>query len=184
MAPHITLIAIAALALAGCVPETTQVVAADQADTLRVTNVQVEAARAASADSRGFNISEAEAEALLRNQVLGVLDDLNPDGTRDVVVALDVTRLFVPNVASAAVGQSGSAVEAVAQLRDAETGAALGSPFEVTGSGTFRLGGSAGAVLTAGALVTGGERGEIDLAGAGLGRNLAKAIYGIELSAE
>ena len=172
--------ALAAVALAGCVQQT-QLTSPEQAAAFRVTDVTVEATRAASAEQRGFNIGEAEAEARLRAQVLDVLDDVNPEGTRNVVVALDVGSIFVPNIVSGAVGRSASGVTANAQLRDATTGAALGQPFEVQGSGQFRLGGSPGAVLTAASLATGGERGEIDLAGQGLGRNLAQAIFGVEI---
>lgn len=182
----------AAVLLAGCVTETpgfpqvpnvgqgqaSQIV--QGGETLRITDVRVEAARAASAERRGFNVTEERAEQILRASALDVVDDANPAGTRDVTVAVDVGTLFVPNVISGAAGQGAATVSGRAQLFDAATGAALGAPFDVSGSGGFRLAGTAGAVLTAGALSTNGEDGEIANAGSALGRNLSLVIYGID----
>lgn len=168
----------AALVLAACVQQNATVL--DESRSFRVTDVQVEAATAAAAEQRGFNLPEAEAEALLRAPILDGLDDLNAGGAVPVTVAVNVTRIFVPNVASAAVGRSGPVAEGTAQLFNATTGDPVSEPFAVNGLGQFRAGGSLGVVLTAGSLATGGERGELTLAGQGLARSLAQTIYGTD----
>ncbi|MDB2407881.1 hypothetical protein N9W17_05085 [Jannaschia sp.] len=170
--------------LAGCVAQQAQVVDSSDAASFRVTDVTVEAARAASADPRGFDLGEDQTETLLRGAVLDTLDDLNPAGTRSVTVALDVSRIFVANPATAVVGRSGSVAEATAQLLDARTGAAIGAPFAVSGGTGTRLGGVIGAAITAGTLVDGGQQGEITRIGLGLGNTVAQAVFGTDSGAD
>ena len=172
---------IAAALLVGCTVHPVGVVG--PADDLRVVAVEVEAAPAAVREPRGFGLAEADVERGLRAPVLALLDDANPGGTRPVTVDLTVTRLFVANPGSAVIGRSGSVAEARAQLTDARTGAAVGPPFDVAGGTGTRLGGLLGAAVTAGVLADGGEPGEIARVGAGLGRSLARAIYGIDPAA-
>jgi hypothetical protein len=167
-------------AMLGACATQEQVVAGAQAEAVRITDVTVEAAPAASADPRGFDLSEGELEARLRAPVLDALDDLNPGGSRDATLALTVSRVFVANPGTAVVGRSGSVAEGSAQLLDARTGAPIGAPFPVRGGTGTRAGGLLGAAITAGTLADGGQEAEVGRIGQGLGQTLARAIYGTD----
>ena len=171
-------IAAAGLVLAACVAPQTQRLDPEQARSLRVVDVTVEAAPAAAAEPRGFNASEAVLESIAVEQVRAAIVPRSPEEGRPVILAVTIQRAFVPNVGSAIVGRSGAAIEASAQLRDAATGAPLADAFSVRGGGGTRLGSVVGATLTAAALARGGERGELERAARALGANAGVALYG------
>ncbi|KIT16465.1 hypothetical protein [Jannaschia aquimarina] len=164
--------------LSACVAS--PVAAPDDLAAFQVVDVRVEAARAVAEAEKPVEVLAAEVEAIVARNVQGVLDGVRSDGTRPVVADVLVMRLFVPTVASAALTARGAAAMDVSvQLRDAQTGEAIGGPRGLRAHADTRFGGVLAAVMTAQALEQGGQAGEIARAARSLGGRMAEIIYGI-----
>ncbi|KNG91973.1 hypothetical protein [Pseudaestuariivita atlantica] len=161
---------LAATLVAGCAQK--QLVEPASASTFRVTDVAVVLEDGPKRSAGFYEFTEADVAAKLRDTTLKALTARNPDGARDVVANVSLSRMVIANPGvGILVGQKTSGLRGTITIKDARSGEQLALTDNVTATTKPRP-------TLAGAAFIRSPEGELALIAEEFARRAAIAIFG------